>query len=103
MDQVLLFSRKGRCLADIRVTAERTWTANDEGEAEFDLATSDPACREDWINYGNWVLIRNDKLPSWVGMIDTPREWKRRFVHVHAFSPDRQLAYRDVPRNKKWS
>ena len=97
-DRIRIYTRNGRGLCDVRATAERTWTLNQEGEAEFDLVTMDPACREDVLRFGNWVLIENDKLEPWVGMIDVPQEWKRRYVHVHAYTPERQLLYRDVPR-----
>lgn len=98
MDRVRLFNRAGQGLCDLRVTVERTWANSSEGEAEFDIVYSDPNCREDYLRFGNWLLVENDKLPPWVGMIDVPRQWKRRLVHVHAYTPDHLFMYRDVPK-----
>lgn len=102
-DRIRIYSRGGIGLADLRVTVERSLFINDEGEAEFDIVTNDANCRDDFLNFGNWLLIENDKLESWVGMIDTPQEWRRRYVHVHAFTPDRQFFYRNVPKQLRLS
>lgn len=102
-DRVRIFDRGGLGLCDPRVTAERSWFINEEGEAEFDITTFDINCREEWIRFGNWLLIENDKLESWVGMIDVPQDWKRRYVNVHAYTPERQLIYREVPKQLKMS
>lgn len=97
-DRVRIFGRDGIALCDLRVTVERTWTINDEGEAEFDIVLSDPNCREDYLRFGNWLLVENDKLEPWVGMIDVPLAFKRRMAHVTAYTPDRQFIYRTVMR-----
>lgn len=102
-DRVRIFGRDGFGLSDPRVTAERSWVINEEGEAEFDLTTFDRNCREEWIRFGNWLLIENDRLEPWVGMIDVPQEWKRRYVNVRAYTPERQLIYRSVPKQLKMS
>lgn len=97
-DRVRVYHRGGIGLADLRVTVERSAYINDEGEAEFDIVTNDPNCRrEDYLNFGNWLLVESDKLEPWVGMIEH-QELKRRYIHIRAFTPDRQLVYRNVPR-----
>lgn len=102
-DRVRIFSRYGIGLCDLRVSAERNWGVKGEGEAEFDIVYTDAACREDWLRFGNWLLIENNKLPPWVGMIDVPREWKRRAAHVHAYSPEKIFQYRNVPRKVRFN
>lgn len=101
-DRVRIYGRDGIGLCDLRVTVERSAFINDEGEAQFDLVYNDPNCREDFINHGNWLLVENDKLESWVGMIEN-LDWRRRYVQVNAFTPDRQLLYRDVPKQLQLS
>lgn len=98
-DRVRIFSRSGIGLCDPRVTAERSWFINDVGEGNFDIVTNDRNCREDYLRFGNWVLIENDKLESWVGMIDVPMEWHKRYVTVRLFSAERFFIYRDVPKH----
>ena len=97
-DRIRLFNRQGTCLCDLRVTVERNLSINEEGEAEFDMVITDVNCREDFLRFGNWLLIENSKLPPWVGVIDTPQTWKKRMVHVSAYTPERMLAKRNVPR-----
>lgn len=101
-DRVRVYGRDGIGLCDLRVTVERSWYVNDEGEAQFDLVINDPNCRDDYLQFGNWLLVENDKLESWVGMIEN-QEWKRRFVTIQAFTPDRLLYYRDVPKQLQLS
>lgn len=64
------------------------------GGLQFDLSTLDPACREDWIRYGNLVIVEHETLPAWGGVIDTPREWGRGSVTVRAYSGEHLLSYR---------
>lgn len=102
-DRVRIYQRTGIGLCDPKVTVERNLDLITEGEAEFDIVTTDPACRDDFLRFGNWLLVENSKLESWVGMIDEIQEWHRFYVHVHAFTPERQLMYRDVPKGLRMS
>ena len=97
-DRIRLFDRSGTCLCDLRVTAERNLSINEEGEAEFDIAYTDVNSRDDFLRFGNWLLIENSKLGPWVGMVDRPQVGKKRFTHIHAYTPEHQLAKRNVPR-----
>src|SRR3990167_696017 len=96
--RVRIYDRGGIGLADIRVTPECSWIINDEGEGEFDIVVTDENCREDYLRFGNWLLFEFDNLEPWVGMIDEPQEWRRRYVRVRAYTPERQFFYRAVPR-----
>lgn len=100
-ERIRIFNRQGIELCDVRAFVERSWIMGDEGRASFTLASSDLAANEDFIQFGNWLLVENDYLPSWVGIIDTPREWGIRTVTVNAFTPERQLALRRGPLEEK--
>lgn len=102
-DRVRIYSRLGVCLCDLRVTVERNLRVSDEGEAEFDIAVTDTNCRDDYLRFGNWLMVENSKLESWVGMIDEDQTWGKRSLHVQAYTPDRQLLYRNVPRQLNFS
>lgn len=102
-DRVRVFTRNGICLADLRVTVDRNMSINAEGEAEFDISRNDPNCREDYLRFGNWLLVENSKFETWVGMIDTPLIKQRRFLHVTAYTPERLFRKRNVPRQLKLS
>lgn len=102
-DRIRIYNRQGIGLADLRVTAERNLSINEEGEANFDISRLDPNCREDFLRFGNWLLIENSKFEAWVGMIDTPQIRQRRLWHVSAYTPERLFRKRNVPRQLKLS
>lgn len=97
-EQVRIFDRRGRPLCQFRAAWARSWVINGEGRASAKLAvTKTQYVNDDMLRYGNWILIQNDSLPDWVGMIDVPREWGNRVVTVNAFTPERQFMYRRGP------
>jgi hypothetical protein len=65
------------------VPAFREWILNDIGNASFTLKA---AGLESYIEHGNYVVIENDKLDTWVGVITTPRPWSPRILTVNAKS-----------------
>jgi hypothetical protein len=85
---VYLFSKDGRLLAELDTGAVRAWTLNEHNQAQFALSTRDIRCREDYLQFGNYILITHDKLPDWAGMIDTPRSWDANSVEVTAYSAE---------------
>jgi hypothetical protein len=102
-DRIRVYNRLGIGLADLRVTVRRTWNINEEGDGEFDIVSLDANCRADYLRFGNWLLVENDGLEPWVGMIDEPQDWKQRAVTVSAYTPERLLLCRNVPRQLKQS
>lgn len=71
------------------------WRINTVTRLRFSLSTSDAACREDWLQFGNLVLVEpGNGLPAWGGVIDTPREWGRGSVTVTAYSAEHLLGWR---------
>ncbi len=71
------------------------WRINTVTRLRFTLSTADAACRADWLQFGNLVLVEpGNGLPAWGGVIDTPREWGRGSVTVTAYSAERLLEWR---------
>lgn len=98
-----IYTQDGKPLADVRASVTRSWLLKDIGEAVFSIAISDPKCKEEYLQYGNLILVQHETLPPWVGMIDTPRIWGRGNVEVHAYEPSLLLKYRYPPANYKFT
>lgn len=79
-----IYDRGGRLLAELDVMVKRSWVKNKPGSASFAISTLDAKCIEEYLQFGNLVLIEHDKLPSWCGYITTPREWGNGVVSVNA-------------------
>lgn len=94
-ERVRVFNRAGVELAQFRATVKRSWTIGAEGRASMVLASRKTNYVNDTVlRFGNWLLVENDSLPHWVGVIDTPREWSARQVTVNAFTPERVFSQR---------
>lgn len=95
MANIRVFDFNGVEIAEIpNVNVSRSWKLNAAGQAEFTLPITSPKAREPVLRYGNLVLIEDDRLPSWSGVIDLPREWPVRAVTVRAYSGEWLLSYR---------
>lgn len=93
-DQFRIFDRAGVCLADSRAIVNRSWQRNREGRADFLISWLDPNCDPYILSSGNYILVENDKLPGWVGVLDTPYDWKRRRLGCNAYSIERVWSWR---------
>ena len=71
MSRIIIFGLDNLSVGEIHANCNRSWIINDSGQTTVDLAASNvlPV-----IDLGRMVLIEHAKLPSWVGVIDTP--WK---------------------------
>lgn len=97
-ERVRIFNRAGVELAQFRAAVSRSWVIGGEGRATMTLASRKTEYVNDLVlRSGNWLLVENDTLPEWVGVIDLPREWSARQVTVNAFSPERVFAQRIGP------
>lgn len=94
-----IYDPDGNPLTDIRARAETSSLVNDIGEAVFSVPYDDIKCKEQYLRFGNLVLFQYDDLPSWVGVIDLPRTWKRGQVEIHAYEMSLLLKYRFAPLN----
>lgn len=86
--RVSLYSHSGQYLTEVNATFKREYKLNEFGSATFTLSTSDVKCREDYLRFGNFVLVEHDKLPIWGGMIDTPRIWGHGSVTSTVYSAE---------------
>jgi len=103
IDRVRIFSRSGTQLTEFRASVARSWAIGQEGAAGCELKTSATYLTEENIQFGNWLLVENNMLPPWVGMIDFPREWSANTVSIYAYSPERIFTYRVGPEEETFS
>lgn len=95
VDRVRIFQRDGTPIAEFKARVERSWSLGNEGRAQFIYASRiTDIVNRDVLQYGNWVLIENDQLPPWVGVIDTPRTWTPRTVRVSIYTPEKVFEWR---------
>jgi len=98
VDRVRIFGRDGYPLIEFRTRVERSYAIADEARAQFTYATrKTEIVNKVALNFGNWLLVENDSLPPWVGVIDTPRSWNPRSVTVSAYSPEKVFSWRRGP------
>lgn len=94
--KLTLFTGFGAALGEvISPVYDAEWRINTVTRLRFTLSTRDAACRADWLQFGNLVLVEPENgLPAWAGVIDTPREWGKGSVTVTAYSAEQLLAWR---------
>lgn len=98
VDRARIFSRDGTQLREFKGRFERSWAIADEARCQFSAANRiTQIVDEEILRYGNWLLVENDTLPPWVGVIDTPRSWSPRSVTVSAYTPEHVFGWRRGP------
>lgn len=94
-DRVRIFDRTGYPLVEFRASVSRSWAIAKEGRAQFTYSTRyDDIVNSKNLQFGNFLLVENSVLPSWVGVIDTPRSWDGESVTISAFTAERLFSYR---------
>jgi hypothetical protein len=89
--RIRLFNRAGTLIYEVNAPSFREWVLNDIGNANFTIKARG---MEPYVQYGNYVLIENDKLDTWVGTINPPRPWSSRVITVNAKSVMNLFNYR---------
>jgi len=92
--RIQIFNRAGVPLAEVDTAVKRGWLLNKDGECDFLVPFGSPAMRRSYLDFGNLVLVTNDAIAPWVGVIEVPRQWKENGVLVHAVSAERLFDYR---------
>lgn len=92
--RIRIYNRRGVPLCELEADVDRSWILNDAGTAAFVLGRNDPKLRQDYIEYGNYLLITSPHIKPWVGVIDTPRSWISGGVKVKAYGAEYLMAYR---------
>lgn len=83
-----IYSPLGIPLTDISANVFRSRQIAGPSEAWFEIATNENACKDEFLRFGNILVVEHDTLPQWVGFIDFPREWNDGKVKVNAISAE---------------
>lgn len=104
--QLLVGNRLGRIIGELRVTfAEVAWRLNTIGRMVFVISKNDDKATEDYLRYGNRVLLRFSSdlgLPNWGGLIDPPRGWNEDSIRVTCYGIEWLLQYRRTGMTKNF-
>jgi len=103
VDRVRIFSRDGKQLTEFNHSVARSWAIGAEGVAGCELPTGKAYSAEEFIEYGNWLLVENSLLPDWVGVIDVPREWSANTVSIYAYTAEHVLTWNSGLEEEKMS
>jgi len=103
VDRVRIFSRDGKQLTEFNHSVTRSWAIGAEGVAGCELPTGKAYSSEEFIQFGNWLLVENSMLPDWVGVIDVPRDWSANTVSIYAYTAERVLTWHSGPEEEKVS
>lgn len=102
-DRIRIFSRTGVEMVQFSALVSRSWAIGEEGRAEFSIPTRKTnVANESVLRYGNWLLIENNVLPTWIGVIDTPRTFNAASITVSAYAPEHIFTWRRGPLQQVW-
>lgn len=96
----LIADISGRVLTEINPAVQRvSWRHNGMGSVAFTMARTDPKLRPEYFNEGNRVMLLFDNgLPDWGGVLTGARDWADSSVSFEAFSAEWVLAQRRTAR-----
>lgn len=98
MSRVVIFNHAGTPIKEFRATVNREWLRNDMGEGSLKVSRFDSVATEEYLRFGNRVVVYHEYLPEWGGYIDTPREWDDRGnIKVSLYSVPGLLSWRRTP------
>jgi hypothetical protein len=100
MSRIRIFAPDRTFLTCLRGTTEREWVLNDEGLCTIEMAQTDPKARAEYLEFGRYILIEEEGLPMWGGVIDTPRQWSTHSFTVTAYSAEHLLKWRYTPNDQ---
>ena len=101
----LLADIYGRVLTEIKPEIHRvSWRWNAMGSVAFSMALTDPKLKEEYFNPGNRVMLMFDNgLPDWGGVLTGARDWSEAAVSFEAWSAEWALAVRRTARNRAFA
>lgn len=82
-------------LGEIDALTDRLWNLNGIGQANITIAKTSPSCIEKVLRFGNRVLIQEDDMGQWGGIILPPRNWLADPVQFTAYTVEGLLEYRN--------
>src|SRR3990167_7259240 len=84
--RVIFCRRDGSMLAEMDCYTDRSWAFNEYGQAKIVIPKNDPKVVRSILNFGNRVVIINDAVELWGGIVYPPRNWDKDSITVTAFS-----------------
>lgn len=94
--RVSIYDRHGGYLTDIESRCTRSWVLDAIGVAKITVATNDPKVTVRNFFPGNLILIENDRLGAWGGVLWTPQDFLVGSLQVTAYTPEYLLRQRRV-------
>jgi len=90
---IRIFNKVGIPLpgGEIDALVDRSWVLNGIGQANITLAKTDAACTETLLRYGNRILIQEDDMGTWGGIILPARNWNADPIQLTAYTIEQLL------------
>lgn len=103
--RLLVGNVAGTILAELQPEiAHLSWRLNNVGQCSFKIAANDPKAVQSNLNFGNRILVEFENgLPSWGGVIGTPRTWDNGLIQVDAYSGEKLFEQRITAKTKTFS
>lgn len=103
--RLLVGDKTGNLLAELSAEIDSiSWRLSKVGVCKFSMAITDDKAIEDYLKFGNRILIGFDNgLSNWGGMIDPPRDWDGANVRCTAYSGEYLLKYRQTDKGRYFS
>lgn len=97
MSQIRIFDKTGEHVryGEIDALVDRSWVLNGVGSATIRIAKTDPSFKESVIKYGNRVLISEDDIGHWGGIILPSRPWRADSVELTVYTVEELLKHRN--------
>lgn len=97
---VRVFNRMGRPLAQLKpYQAARAWRLNQIGRAQVSIPRTSTKVDDEFLRFGNLITIESEVAQLWGGVILPPRKWDDDYVTITAYSGERLLQGRALPKN----
>lgn len=96
--EVLVGDKNGRIRKELNVRPDQLiYDLDDIGQVTFLMSKTDPDLIEDYLRFGNTILVRLDNgLEDWGGILDDPREWGDSSVKVTAYDARLRFDWRET-------
>jgi len=93
---IRLFDKTGVPLqgGEIDALVDRSWVLNGIGQANITIAKTDASCTDTILRFGNRILIQEDDMGMWGGIVLPPRNWTADGVTFTAYTIEKLLDLR---------
>ena len=96
MSVIRVFDKTGVPLqgGEIDALVDRSWVLNGIGQANITIAKTDASCTDTLLRFGNRILIQEDDMGSWGGIVLPPRNWTADGITFTAYTIEKLLELR---------